>query len=284
MNRGVRTLIVLLVALVAAGAATFMVYRAVRNVPVRQVEVAQTTIAVAAAPIPVGTIVTREMVRMVGWPAGAPVPGAFTSIDQALDRGAVVSIAVNEPLTETKLAPKSAGGGLPPTIPIGMRAMSIKVNEVIGVAGFVVPGTHVDVIVTVSKQQESSSRIVVSNLLVLSAGTRIDQEAARKEGKPIPTTVVTLAVTPPDAERIALAAGEGQITLALRNPLDEQPTQTTGVRLASLLAGPAPPPIETTRQGRRVVVPVQVAPPPLPPRAYTVEAIRGAKRTEETVK
>ncbi len=284
MNRGLRTLIVLLIALGAAAAATFLVYRTVRNVPVRKVEVAQMSIAVAAVPIPVGTIVTADKVKMVGWPAGAPVPGAFTSIDQAVDRGAVESIAVNEPLTESKLAPKSAGGGLPPTIPIGMRAMSVRVNDVIGVAGFVVPGTHVDVIATVSKQQESSTRTVVSNILVLSAGTRIDQEAARKEGKPIPATVVTLAVTPPDAERIALAAGEGQITLALRNPLDEQPTETTGVRLASLMAGPAPPPIETTRQGRRVMVPVRVAPPPPKPKPYTVEAIRGAKRTEETVK
>jgi pilus assembly protein CpaB len=284
MSRGLRTLIVLLIALGAAGAATFMVYRAVKNVPVRRVEVAQMQIAVAAAPIPVGTIVTRDKIKMVGWPAGSPVAGAFTSIDAAVDRGAVVSIDQNEPLTESKLAPKDAGGGLPPTIPIGMRALSVKVNEVIGVAGFVVPGTHVDVIATVSKNQDSSTRTVVSNLLVLTAGTRIDQEASRKEGKPIPTTVVTLAVTPPDAERIALAATEAQITLALRNPLDAQPTETTGVRLASLMAGPAPPPIETTQKGRRVIVPVRIVPPPPPPKPYTVETIRGAKRTEETIK
>jgi Flp pilus assembly protein CpaB len=121
-------------------------------------------------------------------------------------------------------------------------------------------------------------------VLVLTAGTRYDQDAAKKEGKPIPTTVVTLALTPPDAERVALAEAEGQIMLALRNPLDDEPTKTDGVRLASLMAPASPPPVQkTVKGGRKVVVPVKVEAPP-PPKIYTVEAIRGAKRTEETIK
>jgi pilus assembly protein CpaB len=284
MNRSTRTLIVLLVAVVVATAASYSVYKAVQRMPVRQVEVAQMQVAVAAAPIRVGTVVTKDMVKLVGWPSSSPVSGSFASADALIGRGAIVSIAENEPITETKLAPKESGGGLPPTIPAGMRAMSVKVNEVIGVAGFAVPGTHVDVLATVGRaQQDSATRTVVSNVLVLTAGTRYDQDAPKQDGKPIPTTVVTLAVLPADAERVALAQAEGEIMLALRNPLDDQPTQTPGIRLAALMAPPGPPPVEKTVKGRKMVVASKPAPAPAP-KAYTVEAIRGAKRTEETVK
>jgi len=284
MNRTARTLLVLLVAVAVAGVASYAVYRAVQRMPVRQVEVAQVQVAVAARPIPIGSLLTRDMVKVVGWPASAPVAGSFDSPEALLDRGAVVSIAENEPITESKLAPKEAGAGLPPTIPAGMRAMSVKVNEVIGVAGFAVPGTRVDVLATVGRgQQESATRTVVSNVLVLTAGTRYDQDAPKQDGKPIPTTVVTLAVLPADAERIALAQAEGEVMLALRNPLDDQPTQTSGVRLTGLMAGPGGPPVEKTVKGRKVVVASKPPAPPAPS-VYTVEAIRGAKRTEETVK
>ena len=128
-----------------------------------------------------------------------------------VNRGLIATVGENEPLTETKLAPLEAGAGLPPSIPPGMRAISVKVNEVVGVAGFVVPGTRVDVMVTLSdrqREQDTMTRIVVSNVQVLTAGTRYDQEKA-KEGKPIPSTVVTLLVTPDDAERIALGGVGG---------------------------------------------------------------------------
>ncbi len=146
-----------------------------------------------------------------------------------VNRGLIATVAENEPLTEGKLAPLEAGAGLPPSIPPGMRAISVKVNEVVGVAGFVVPGTRVDVMVTLAdrqKEQKSLTRTVVSNVQVLTAGTRYDQEKA-KEGAPIPSTVVTLLVTPDDGERIALAASEGQIMLAFRDPLDTDLDATT---------------------------------------------------------
>jgi pilus assembly protein CpaB len=194
----------------------------------------------------------------------------------------------NEPLAESKLAPIEAGAGLPPTIPTGMRAISVKVNEVIGVAGFTVPGTRVDVLAMIRDNNSSMSRIVVANVLVLTAGTKFDQDESRKDGKPIRTTVVTLSVTPTDAERIALAATEGQIVLALRNPLDGEPATTTGVRVAELMSSPrTPTPKVVTVAGvRKAVVP---APAPAPPVAqptsslYRVEAFRASKRTEETV-
>jgi pilus assembly protein CpaB len=285
MNRNSRTLLVLVVAVAVAGVASFAVYRAILTMPVKQVEVAQVQVAVAADAIRVGTIVTRDKVKLVGWPANAPVTGGFNTIDAVLDRGAITTIGLNEPITDSKLAPKDSGAGLPPTIPAGLRAMSVKVDEVIGVAGFVVPGTHVDVLATLSQQQEKASRTVVSNVLVLTAGTRYDQEEPKKDGKPIPTTVVTLAVTPEDAERIALAQSEGHLMLALRNPADDHPTETKGVQLASLLGSPAPPPIEKIVKGRKTVVPApKPDPPPPAPKPYTVETIRGAKRTEETIK
>ena len=115
-----------------------------------------------------------------------------------VNRGLIDSVAENEPLTDSKLAKEGAGAGLPPTIPPGMRAISLKVNEVIGVAGFVVPGTRVDVLVSINQgdSHESVSRVVVSNVQVLTAGTRFDQERARKDAKPMPTSVVTLLVSP----------------------------------------------------------------------------------------
>jgi len=161
--------------------------------------------------------------------------------------------------------------------------MSVKVNEVIGVAGFVVPGTRVDVVVIVRQRDDSMSRVVVSNVQVLTAGTRIDQENA-KDGKPIPSTVVTLLVKPEDAERIALAQSEGQIMLALRNPLDVAPSETRGVRTAGLLGAPSPPDVKPAARRATPSTVTAAALPAPPPRLYTVEAIRAAKRTEEVVR
>lgn len=287
MNRNARLALVLTVALGAAGVASFGVYKVVAAMPVREVEVVSLQTVVAARSIPVGTIVTSDYVKLVPWPARNPVPNSFTKIDAVVNRGAIVEVAENEPLTESKLAALGSGGGLPPTIPGGMRAISVKTNEVVGVAGFVIPGTRVDVLVTVAKgngKDEPISRAVVSNVQVLTAGSRFDQEKAKTEGKPIAATVVTLLVTPEDAERISLAANEGQITLTLRNPLDVAPTVTNGARMASLLGAPAPPVAVKRVEGRKVVV--QALPPAAAPapKIYTVEAIRGAKRTEESVK
>jgi pilus assembly protein CpaB len=199
-------------------------------------------------------------------------------------------VAEGEPVTNGKLAPKGAGAGLPPTIKAGMRAMSVKVNEVIGVAGFVVPGTRVDVLTVFqpgSRTDEQMARVVVSNVEVLTAGTRYDQEEAKKDGKPIQSTVVTLMVTPADAERISLVQARGQIMLALRNPLDAEPTDTKGVQLTSLFNGEIAPSQPAPQRQPAVVRVVRPAPAPAPapivPAIYKVETIRAAKRAEEVV-
>ena len=294
MNRTTRTVVVMAVATVIAGVASLGVYAAVKSIPVREVEVAHNFVAVAAHNLPTGSRLAEKDVKLVAWPAKNPVPGAFSEVKPLVDRGLVAAVGENEPLTESKLAPIGSGAGLPPAIPTGMRAMSVKVDEVIGVAGFVVPGTRVDLVVTLrgtNQTEETMSRTVASNVLVLTAGTKFDQEQA-KDGKALPSTVVTLAVTPDDAERVALASSEGKISLALRNPLDVAPTETTGVQVAALRRGlnwiprPEPPKAHSVTARRPLALVVPPPPPPAPPTAavYTVETIRAAKRGEEVVR
>ncbi len=284
MSRRNRTIIVLGVAVAMAALASLGVYAAIQRVPVREVEVAHRFVVVASRAVAVGTLLTNDHVKLVAWPEKALVPGSFADVDAVVGRGVLVSVLEHEPLTESKLAPRDAGAGLPPTITTGMRAISIKVNEVIGVAGFVVPGTRVDVVAVVNERgKESVSRVVVSNVRVLTAGTRYDQEKT-KDGKPMPSTVVTLMVTPQDAERVALAATEGKIVLALRNPLDTDLTDTVGVPLSALMRQPIASARPANPNATRPTPPSEkTASAPPPPGPYMVEAIRAAKRTQEVV-
>lgn len=286
MNRSTRTQVVVAIAVIVAALASFGVYRAIQRMPVREVEVRSLYQVVATHDMAMGSMITKDDVKLVAWPASSPVSKGFTTVETVLNRGLISGVVANEPLTESKLAPLAAGAGLPPSITEGMRAVSVKVNEVIGVAGFVVPGTHVDVMVTLRRdaEKDSMTRVVVSDVQVLTAGTRYDEGKAR-DGQPIPASVVTLLVTPPDAERIALASAEGNIMLTLRNPMDRKPTETLGVRTGALLGqAPAAPPVIKAVLNRRVATP---QPPPVvtpASRIYTVEAIRAAKRSEEVVR
>jgi pilus assembly protein CpaB len=287
MNRNVRLVIVLVVAIASAGVASFAAYRAVQNLPAKEVEVGGVPTVVAARPLQVGTLVTRGDLKIVSWPERALVPGSFRSVDAVVNRGLVAAASENEPITESKIAAAGAGAGLPPTIPQGMRAMSLKVNDVVGVAGFVVPGTRVDVVVTIrSAQGGSMSRIVLDNITVLASGTRNDQARPGAQAAPsLLATVVTLLVTPEQAERLTLAGSEGTITLVLRNPLDAQPVQTAGARVTALLGGgAAPAPAEAPAAPRRVVRAQAPPPQPEPPKPYVVETIRAAKRSEEAIR
>jgi pilus assembly protein CpaB len=284
MKKQHRTLIVMAVAVATAALGSYGVYSAVLRMPVREVEVGSVQVVVAAQPLQMGTRLHPNHLRVVAWPSRNPVAGAFADPKQLVDRGVIQPIGENEPITTSKVASLEAGAGLPPVIPEGMRAISVKVNEVVGVAGFVVPGTIVDVLVTVratSGQDDPMTRTVVSKVTVLTAGTKYDQEKS-KAGEPIPTSVVTLAVLPEDGERITLAQNEGRITLALRNPLDIKATDTKGVKLASLMKGAGPEPVIDRAHNRVIKTVAPPAPPPQPP--YTVETIRAAKRGSEVVK
>jgi pilus assembly protein CpaB len=285
MNRSSRTLVVVLIAVGVAALASFGVYRAIQQMPVREVEVRSLHQVVAAHDLQMGQMITKDDVKLVAWPASSPVEKGFTNIETVLNRGLLDRVATNEPLTEAKVAPIEAGAGLAPTITEGMRALSVKVNDVIGVAGFVVPGAHVDVLVTLTNRtaQDSMTRVVVSDVQVLTAGTRIDREKAR-DGQPIQASVVTLLVTPPDAEKITLAGNEGSIMLTLRNPMDRAQTETTGVRTGALLGAPAAPPVVKSSGPRRVAVQQPAPVAPAVPTRYSVETIRAAKRQEEVIR
>jgi pilus assembly protein CpaB len=286
MNRQTRTFIVVAVAIVAATVASYGTFRALSRPVEKPVELPTKKAVVAAKQMPLGTLITRDAVKLVDWPAQTPLQGGFSTLEEVVDRGLITGVVENEPISETKLAPKEAGAGLSPAITKGMRAISIRVNEVIGVAGFVVPGSRVDIVVILkSLVNEPFSRIVVENVTVLSAGTRYDQDEARANANAIRSTVVTLMVNPLDADRVALAQSQGELMLTLRHPLDGDPAgDMRGIRLASIFAGEevvAPKPAPTGL--RRVAAPPP--PPPAPPvvRAYTVETIRAAKRSEETL-
>lgn len=270
MNRSIRTFLVVAIAVGLAGASTYLVYRTIQSQPTREVEVARAYAVVASHPLALGARLTTADVKLIPWPAANPVPGSFTAIADVLDRGLIAAVDENEPLTANNLASKEAGAGLPPTIPEGMRAISVKVNEVIGVAGFVVPGTRVDVMAILPQGENGRiARVVVSNVQVLAAGTRFDQELA-KEGKAVESSVVTLLVNPSDAELVGLAASEGQIMLTLRNPMDTAMAPTAGTGTANL-AGSGPPPAPKPASGgqptRRVAAPPPpaAAPTPAPP-------------------
>ena len=287
MNRRNRHILIVAIAVATACLASFGVYRAVTRIPVREVEVARSFVVVATRSLPPGVRLATTDVRLAAWPAASPVPGSFSKVDAVVNRALLASVVENEPLVQSKVARLEAGAGLPPSIPPGMRAMSVKVNEVIGVAGFIDPGTRVDLVVTIRKNEDTTSRTAVSNVQVLSAGTRAEQEKSRTGSTSLSAAaVVTLLVTPQDAERIALAQAEGQIMLVLRNPLDTETTATSGVHAAALfgpdVAPPAAPVVNRSAPRKPPVVAAAAVAPP-PPKIYTVEAIRAAKRTEEVV-
>jgi pilus assembly protein CpaB len=286
MNRRSRHLVVLMVAVVTATIASFAVYKLISGMPARAAEARQ-LVVVAARSMAIGTELAVADVKVVSWPAESPITGAVGDVSSVVNRGLLTAVLENEPLTANKLASAGAGGGLPPAIPRGMRAMSVRVNDVIGVAGFVVPGTRVDVLVTIRRSSDSMTRTAASNVQVLTAGTRLDQGKPESDAKTAnASTVVTLMVSPQDAERIALAQAEGDIMLVLRNPLDTEPVMTSGVKTASLLGteeAPVSPPVVKAYAPRRATV---VDPPPvkdIEPAPRKVEAIRGQKRTQEEV-
>jgi pilus assembly protein CpaB len=280
MNRNTRTLLVVGAAVLLAALASYGVWTSIRSLPVREVPVAARNVVVAARAVPVGVMLTPDMVKVVGWPANAPVVGGFEKVDDVVGRGVIAGLVENEVVAEAKLAPKGSAG-LPPMITPGMRAISVRVNDVTSVAGFAAQGNRVDVVVTVRQDNDSISRTVLSNIQVLAAGQNIDAQKGR-EGQPAVPPTVTLLLTPPDAERLALATTLGTITLVLRNPLDTDKTETAGVRMAGLIGAPAPPPRRTTVRGQTRVVPPP--PPPPPPKPATIEVIRGADRKTEIIK
>lgn len=278
MNRRVRTVIVLAIAIVCATVASVGVYVAVGRIPRGAPAEPRVPVVVAAREVPIGNVLTEGDLKVVQWPAKAPVPGAYADPGQLLKRGLKATVVANEPLTDKKVAKPGEGGGLAPVIREGMRAVSVRVNDVIGVAGFIIPGAKVDVVATIRQNSDSMSRIVVANVEVLTAGTLIDEQKATKEGKPVSTTVVTLMATPEDAQRIALASSEGQILLTLRNPLDKEEKRPAAVRTAALMSEVGTARRSASGRGGRNPLPA-----PSSATAFTVYKIAAGKESKQEV-
>ncbi len=277
-----RVFIVLVLAITVGGVFAFATYNYVQRTPGKTVTMPTRHVVVAAADLDVGAELRREDLHLIDWPATSVPAAAFSEMDEVIGRGLIVPVVENEPILPMKLASKEAGSGLPPSIPPGLRAVSVRVNEVIGVAGYVLPGTHVDVVATVSpsnQQGDMTSKVILTNVLVLAAGTKIDRDTDKN--KPMPVSVVTMLVNPEEAERLTLAASEGKIQLALRNPLDRETPATRGIRPAALL-GAAP--IVERASKPRITQSAKVELPPVAPEPATVEIIRGDKRAREIVR
>lgn len=282
---------VLAIAVLAGGGLAYGTYNLVQNQPVQTADMATQPVVVAAADLQLGSELKKEDLTTVNFPAGQAPAGAFSSTAEVAGRGLIASMVKNEPILPGKLAAKEAGAGLPPVIPEGMRAVSVRVNDVVGVAGYVLPGTRVDVVATASPNEsraDMTSKVILSNVQVVTAGTRMEQD--QDNGKPMQVTVVTLLVNPEQSERLALASTEGKIQLALRNPLDQGAPPTPGVKTAALVGlaqttTAAAPRSQVVRARPRPSSPEPVthtvpAPEPLP----TVEVIRGDKRAQEVIK
>jgi pilus assembly protein CpaB len=278
----IRVFIVLALAVAAGTAFAYGTYQYLQAAPksAPSASIPTSAVLVAAQDLQIGATIRHEDLRAVQWPSNAVPAGAFGKPEDLVGRGLITPVWTNEPFLPSKLASKEAGAGLPPVIPEGFRALSVRVNDVIGVAGYVLPGTRVDVVATINptqNQQDVTSKVVLTNVQVLASGTKIEQD---DKNKPIQVSVVTLLVSPDEAEKLTLASTEGKIQLALRNPLDKTAPQTFGIKPAVLMGTGAPVRRVASASTGRKPQP-QAAPAPVP--APTVEIIRGDKRSHEVV-
>ena len=269
MNK--RFLAVVAFALVVAMGASYVVYRQLAKGIRDAASKKAAKLMVAAKDLPIGTLLKSDDLKLVEWPGEPPVYAVLKSED-AVGRGVIANIYAGEPLNQNRLAAAGAGGGLAATIPMGKRAVAVRVNDIVGVAGFVSPGMRVDLLASGSPPNSSANlgtqtQTVLQNIEVLSAGQNIQKDA---EGKPVAVQVVNLLVTPEEAEKLSLASSDAKIQLVLRNPLDTETTKTPGTALAYILQGGGP-----AKSDLKPAVVFRKAPPPPAP---TVEIISGSKR------
>lgn len=259
-------------------------------------------VVVAKTEIPVGAKITVEQLALLPIPNGSAPEGAFRKLEDAIDRVAVIPIGVREPITNLKLAPVGTESGLSAVIPPGYRALTVKVDEVVGVSGFVMPGSYVDVVAVIvpvtagAAAQGPISKIVLQNIKVLASGAKLDSPSDQRE--PAQVNAVTLLVTPDQAEKLVLAANESKLQLVMRNFGDQEDAETAGANKSTLLTGdavrllpnpasertveskPAPAPRPKVRP-TNFQAPREDKPAPPPPMSRnSIELIEGAKRRD----
>ena len=293
MNRK-RILGIVAFALCLALVASLGVYRFLseKNRVAESAKLQTVGVAVAVVDIPLGTTINSNQIALSSWPKDLQPKDAFTAVKPAEGRVALRDFLRGEPIVESKLVPTDKSSGLLSLkVPAGMRAFSVKVNEVVGVGGFIVPDSRVDVVVTTAvspqRQQDQVSKTFLQDVQVLAAGQIVEQ----KDNKPVTVNTVTLAVTPDDAEKLALASNDGKIQLILRNFSDNRKVETPGSDKGRLLGSmrPAPPPSAgKTKSAAKKKDAAPATAQHIPPQAVqvarsyeVVEVIRGGKRSEE---
>jgi pilus assembly protein CpaB len=225
-------------------------------------------VVVAALDLVPGTKIRPETLNVINWPAQSMPAGAISDPNTLSDRVVLLRMVSGEPVMESKLAPPGSGGGLTTIITPGKRAMSVRVDEIIGVAGFVVPGSYVDVLVTIDDKNHpklgSAAQTILQHIKVLTSGQKIVNE----KNQPVLVNVVTLELTPEETEKLALASNRGRLQLALRNEWDDKETKTFAIHVPQLIT--SPPQLFTVKSPKQA-----------PRRPFTVEVIRGNKRTHQ---
>jgi pilus assembly protein CpaB len=270
---------ILFFAFIVAAACSYVVYRVAGKQMNGGAKPQTTKIMVAAHDLEIGTLISDTDLKVGEW-VGTPPKGTLVAKEAVVGRGVVSALYEGEPVLDSRLAPAGSGGGMAATIRPGMRACAVKVDDVVGVSGFVVAGMRVDVLVSGTAPGASAAdgpkvKTVLQNIEVLSAGTNLQKD---NEGKPVQVPVVNLLVTPEQAEVLSLASNQTHIQLVLRNPLDTDKTKTPGVVMASLFSDGAAAP--------KPKAPVRRSPPvaasaPVPARIFLVEIMNGSKRSEE---
>lgn len=279
MNR-TRFLLIGALALAAGLLAAVYVYK---NLSVRNGAPADTAqVMVAANDLQVGARVEKGDIKVIQIASSELPPGAPRKQADVIGHGVIIPIPKGQFILPNELAGENAGAGLPSLIPPGMRAVSVKVNEVVSVAGFVTPGTRVDVLLTGAPNGsgEQQTTTVLQNVAVLASGHTLERNAS---GEAQNTAVITLQVTPDDAQRLTLASTQGHIQLALRNPLDTKQDEVSPSLSKALYRGgvaPAPTPARIVRRPP----PAAATPPPQHPQDVTIEVYQGEKKIEQPIK
>jgi pilus assembly protein CpaB len=282
MNRRLATILV--TAFAIASLCSLLVYRLIANRMTAGRPAVTTRVVAAKADIKLGTLLSADNLSTIEISGTAP-KGTILDKDKSsiIGRGVISPIYAGEPIIEDRLA-GGKNGGLAASIPLGMRAVAVKVDEVVNVSGFVTPGMRVDVLISGNPpdqqnasqgaQAQAQARTLLQNIQVLSAGTDYQKDT---EGKPKQVQVVNLLVTPEQAELVSLATNQQvRIQLVLRNPLDTKTDAVAGTAMSNLFAGAGAAPSVVAEKPKRVAAPKRVA-----PQAFSVEVINGSKQTQE---
>ena len=286
-----RLVFVVLFALVVSGAASAVLYRLISAQLAASKVATSTKVVVATHNLAGGDLIKDVDVKIADWNGPVPV-GAITKTEDALNRGVLEPIYQGEPLVENRVSKPGAGAGLASMIPTGMRAVAIRVNDVVAVSGFAAAGSHVDVLIAGNppggnQAAGTVTKTLLQNVEILSAGTTIQKDA---EGKAVNVPTVNLLLTPAQAEIMSLASNEARIQLVLRNPTDKEEAKPPGTAMAYLFSGGVAPPAAAPAGGapRAARRPAPPPPPPpakvvvpQPPPPINVEVIHGSRKTEQ---